>query len=411
MASVWVTSRIVRFENRSASDPPTGPSSTIGRMFTTEAAATQVPFPVRLWNTNGIVVNWIIVPQFDRSDPTHHVRKSRTCSDRKSSPLAIDGHARTTTVSATNPAQQEIIDRLRGDREARPAYDAELRHHLRSMLEDGTADAAAALPPGQTIFVNKSKLTAVHGCEAKFVGDTFAWSIPAARGKVAHKAIEYALNVREEPVPLRLVDDALARLESNDDDFGRWLQGLREVERAELRGEVNERVTQFLECFPPLPRSWRPGTEMPIRQDLHDGRITLSGRVDLTIGKPDGLVAGKVLVDLKTGAPRHAHLDDLRFYALIETMRIGTPPLRLASYYLDQGTLHPEDVNEGVLRAAAARTIDGVVKTVELQLGREPRRAPSGLCAWCAVLPTCAEGAAWLAARDDPRREDDSGDW
>ena len=316
-------------------------------------------------------------------------------------------------MSPLNPAQQEIIDRLRGTRAERPAYDAELRHHIRATLEHGTADAAAELGPNQNIFVSKSRLAGVHGCEERFVLDDFSWSIPAARGKVAHKAIEYALNVREAPVPLRLVDDALARLESNDDSFGQWLQGLDEIERAELRGEVNERVTQFLECFPSLPRSWRPGTEMAIRQDLHGGKIVLSGRVDLTIGVPDGLVAGKVIIDLKTGNPRAVHFDDLRFYALIETMRLGTPPLRLASYYLDQGTMHPEDVSEALLESAAKRTIDGVVKMIELEmLARPPRRSPSALCRWCPVLPNCTDGTSWLANRDDtsddPRGGDDS---
>jgi hypothetical protein len=305
-----------------------------------------------------------------------------------------------------NPAQQEIVDRLRGARHERPAYDAELRHHLRAILEHGTADAAAQLGRDQSIYVSKSRLAAVHGCEERFALDDFSWSIPAARGKVAHKAIEYSLHVREKPVPLRLVDDALGRLESNDDSFGHWLQGLGEVERAELRGEVSERVTQFLECFPTLQRSWRPGTEMPIRQDLHGGKIVLSGRVDLTIGTPDGLVAGKVIIDLKTGSPRPVHFDDLRFYALVETMRLGVPPLRLASYYLDQGTLHPEDVSEALLESAAARTIDGVVKMIELETkARPPRRAPSALCRWCPVRPTCDDGTGWLAARDDPYGE------
>ncbi len=304
-----------------------------------------------------------------------------------------------------NPAQQEVIDRLRGERGERgerPAYDAELRHHIRATLEHGTADAAAELGPDKTIFVSKSRLAGVHGCEERFARDDFSWSIPAARGKVAHKAIEYSLHVRETPVPLHLVDNALARLESNDDSFGQWLQGLGEIERAELRGEVNERVTQFLECFPALPRSWRPGTEMAIRQDLHGGKIVLSGRVDLTIGMPDGLVAGKVIIDLKTGSPRAVHLDDLRFYALIETMRLGTPPLRLASYYLDQGTVHPEDVSEALLESAAGRTIDGIIKMIELEAKlRPPRRSPSALCRWCPVLRTCTDGANWLTNRDD----------
>lgn len=315
-------------------------------------------------------------------------------------------------VVATNPAQQEIIDRLATPRGARPEYDAELRHQLRWFLEAGTADAVAELPADRSLYVSKSRLAGVHGCEARFLHDDFAWSVPAARGKVAHKAIELSIHWREEPFPLVLVDEALARLENAEDSFGQWLQGLRDVERAELRAEAGERVLQFLECWPPLKKQWRPGTEVSIRQELHGGKVVLQGKVDLTIGGADGLVAGKILIDLKTGAARPVHFEDLRFYALVETMRIGTPPLRLASYYLDQGALHPEDVNEGVLRAAAARTVDGIVKMVELELElRPPGYAPSGLCRWCPARSSCDAGTRYLAARDDTEGGQDNTDW
>ena len=83
-------------------------------------------------------------------------------------------------------------------------------------------------------------------------------------------------------------------------------------------------------------------------------------------------------------------------------MRSGVPPLRLASYYLDQGTMHPEDVTESLLESAAARTVDGIVKMIELETkARPPRRATSALCRWCPALPTCTDGTHWLANRDD----------
>jgi hypothetical protein len=305
-------------------------------------------------------------------------------------------------MAATNPAQQEILDRLRGARDERPSFDAELRHHLRAVIEHGTADAVAELRDNQSIYVSKSRLSGVHGCEARFLQNDFAWSIPVARGRIAHKAIELSVHWRSEPIPLELVDEALARLENAGDSFAEWLQGCSEVERAELRSESGARVTQFLECWPPLAKTWRPSTEAPIRQDLHGGKVVLSGKVDLSLGRPEGLVAGKVIVDLKTGSPRAQHFDDLRFYALVETMRLGVPPFRVASYYLDQGALHPEDVREAVLFSAAERVIDGVVKMIELDTKvRQPRRAPSGLCRWCPILESCDEGAGWLAQRDD----------
>jgi hypothetical protein len=300
-----------------------------------------------------------------------------------------------------NPAQHDLATRLRGERGERPSYDAELRHHLRAGLEHGIADAIAELPEKRVLIVSKNRLSGVHACEARYLVDDFEWSVPAARGKVAHKAIELLLNWRREIVPLVLVDEALARLEDGEDDFGRWLQGLTEVERSELRSEANDRVVKFLECWPPLPRAWRPVTEAAVRQDLAGDRVVLRGKVDLTLGAPDGLVAGKVLVDLKTGSAKPAHLDDLRFYALVETLRLGTPPLRLGTYYLDQGRLLPEDVTEGLLESTVARVVAGVRKMVELDVqAREPVRRPGPLCRWCPLLADCEDGRTHQAAFD-----------
>ena len=301
-----------------------------------------------------------------------------------------------------NPAQQDIADRLRGDRTERPAFDAELRHHLRSRLEHGIAPVVESLPRDTVVVVSKNRLSGVHGCEARYLHDDFAWSVPAARGRVAHKAIEVSLNWRREIVPLVLVDEALARLEEGEDDFARWLQGRPEIERAELRAEANDRVVKFLECWPPLPRAWRPVTEAMVRQDICGDRVVLRGKVDLTLGAPDGLVAGKVLVDLKTGAAKGAHLDDLRFYALVETLRLGTPPLRLGTYYLDQGRLVPEDVTESMLDSTVERVVAGVVKMVELETQARPPVLRAGpACNWCALRQGCDEGRAWLRDAED----------
>ena len=60
----------------------------------------------------------------------------------------------------------------------------------------------------------------------------------------------------------------------------------------------------------------------------------LSGKYDLTLGTSEpvgeageGMRAGKVIVDLKTGLRNLTDREDLRFYALIETLLVGVPPL------------------------------------------------------------------------------------
>lgn len=315
---------------------------------------------------------------------------------------------------ALNPAQQEVLDLLGAPRDERPRFDAVLRHELRRALEDGLEpmlpmlDRRPGEKPGDTMFVSKYALGQVLGCERKFVHEDqqpFEWKVPIARGTIAHKAIELSIHWRREIEPLALVDEALSRRAEGIDPLADWLQTVSETERAELRGSVNDLLVKFLECFPRLKPAWFPSTETPLRVELLD-RFILSGRVDLSLGAAEGDRAGKVLIDLKTGSFSPSHREDLRFYALLDAIRIGTPPRRLATYYLDQGRFQVEDVTEDLLFATVARTIDATERMLVLATGqRDPTVAPGPACRWCPVLPECDEGRRHL--RDD----DDDPDW
>ncbi|MEY2464182.1 MAG: hypothetical protein QOH64_2320 [Acidimicrobiaceae bacterium] len=318
-------------------------------------------------------------------------------------------------AAALTPAQQEVLDQLGALGQTRPSFDAGLRGELRAALEEGVEPLVPLLDElgidaEHPLTISKHTLSQVHGCEVRFLAEDGVfpgWSVPLARGTVAHKAIELSIHMRGEPQPSELVDDALARLTEGDHFLSEWLQQLAEAERAELRAEACDRVTKFLECWPPLKAAWRPVTESSLRADLLDGRIALKGKVDLTLGRADGTtagrtVAGKVLIDLKTGGFSPHHLDDLRFYALLETIRLGVPPRRLSTYYLDRGAFLPEDVSEGLLATTVGRTIDGIAKAVALRGARvEPVHKPGPVCRWCPVLERCEVGTAHLAGADD----------
>ena len=308
-------------------------------------------------------------------------------------------------VPGLNPAQQEVLDLLGAAREDRPTFAPTLRATLRAELDDALADLTEAIDPADPMRVNKHDLAMVHGCERRHLTEKsrpFEWSPPIARGSVAHKAIELSLHRRGRPVALDLVDEALDRLERSDESISGWLATCSEAERAEVRAAANERVATFLECFPPLRAAWSPVTESRMRLDLLGGRVVISGRSDLTLGRADGHTAGKVIIDFKTGAPTTTHLDDLRLYALLEAVRIGTPPRLMASYYLDSGTAQAEVITEGVLHSAVVRTTDGIRKLHELAIGsRPPVVRPGGGCRWCAALGDCGEGRAHLGRLDD----------
>lgn len=302
-----------------------------------------------------------------------------------------------------NPAQQTVRDQLGSAGTPLPEFDPDLGRALEADLAAGLAPLVDSIAGDAVLVVAKHPLAQVHGCEPRYLHErdgAFAVTVPIARGAVAHKAIELGIHWSTDAPPLDLVDEAMIRLSTTDHWLREWLATCLPGDLAELRAEAGDRVTKFMECFPPLRAAWRPVTESSLRVDLFGGRIQLKGKVDLTIGRAEGNAAGKVIIDLKTGRPSPAHIDDLRFYALIETIRIGIPPRLVGSYYLDQARAHTERITESVLQAALARAIDGAHRMVELANGEEPVLRPSPGCRWCGLLPSCATGGGHLAALD-----------
>ncbi len=305
---------------------------------------------------------------------------------------------------ALNPAQEEALHLLREPRAERPEVRPELRTELRQFLEEGLAPLVGDLD--RPLVLSKHVLTSVHGCEARHVDEAerpFEASAATVRGMVAHKAIEFSVS-NMEASPGRLVERAIARLTDGDRWAAPWLRQCDETDRAEVRAAAVDHVSKFIECFPPLNPGWRPVPESSLRNELCAGRVVLRGKVDLTLGASEGLRASKVIVDFKTGGRATSHIEDLRFYALVETLRLGVPPWKVVSYYLDAAAFHVEVVTEGMLEAAARRVIAGAAKLLELQRGaREPTRTGGPTCSWCPLFDDCPEGQRAKAAWDEWR--------
>jgi hypothetical protein len=303
------------------------------------------------------------------------------------------------TTPVLSPLQEKTLALLRrGD--APVVFDREFIAELRADVDhafNGFHDRLG----DETVFVSKHRLSSVLGCEVQhLLDDEFAWSPALAGGQVAHRAVQLMLNWRGDPVPADLVDESIARLSDDDSSLGDWISALTEADAADLRGFAVDKVIKFQECFPPLDRRAAPTAESSVRWP-HDGPIVLSGKVDLTIGRPNGTESRKVIIDLKTGWASPRHREDLRFYALVETLRSQVPPRKLASFYLDSGEPVVEDVDERVLRTAMRRMLDAVNVQIELAVeGREPVKRPGVSCRWCPLQSECDEGREYLAGRD-----------
>jgi hypothetical protein len=308
------------------------------------------------------------------------------------------------------PVQQRTLDALRRT-DPPVVFDPDFLAELRADTEAALAELGARFLDGRgdpeaELFVTKHGIAGVLDCEAHYLApDDFEWSPARARGQVSHKAIQLLLSWRGEPTPGDLVDEALARLADEPHKLGDYVAGLGPGDEADLRGQAVERVTKFLECFPPLDRRWHPMTEASAQYPL-EGAIVLRARVDLVIGRPIARESRKVIIDLKSGRIVARHREDLRFYALVETLCRDVPPRKLATFSLDSGAAVVEDVAPAHLRSAMRRTLDAIERMIELRVeGREPDRTPGVSCRWCPLLEECEPGRASMAGSPDDDAE------
>ena len=306
-------------------------------------------------------------------------------------------------LGALTPAQRRVTDDLLALGRARPRFEPALAEELRDGLESALGPLVESLD-GETLWISKRALADVHACEAHYLaqsGPWDGWNVATATGEVTHRAVQLSVALAADPTPLELVDHALSQLAADEaSSLGCFLAALPAPAVAELRGYAANGVATFLECWPPLPGSWWPRTEYPVRAELCGGRVVLQGKIDLALGRAVGNEARCLFVDLKTGARYPAHLDDLRFYALIQSLRIGVPPFRVASYYLDSASFHAEDVSADTLEIALRRTLDGARKIVEVTSGRRAAAlTPCPRCRYCRVRATCEGAREWERRR------------
>lgn len=307
------------------------------------------------------------------------------------------------------PVQQRVIDLLGRQSSRHPAIDresyADTDHltWLREAIDEYLTPLARLVPDNATLWVGKSAINRFRSCPGSWLGSLdvpFSWTIPSVRGTVSHKAIELTLNWRGQAEPARMVDAAIDHLVDVGGSIGKYLRSLSTVELAELRGSAVELVTAFEECFPPLRSRWRPVIEGALRAEFAGGKVVLVGRPDLTLGRPGH--GGKVIIDFKSGSRAAHHADDLRFYALMDALRVGVSPRRVATVYLDSGMPVAEDVTPALLEATAERVVLSVEDMINTRWGGNAAELRSGPhCGWCPAQASCVAGQEWERRYDE----------
>ena len=298
-------------------------------------------------------------------------------------------------MALTDP-QQRTLEQLIGTG-ARPSFPSDLPQRLRDRIEE----AVRGLELRQPLWLGKAKLNDNVLCEGKFQSaisgeaPPFEHSARSAAGVLLHKAIEVEVGSREALPPHEIAEVAAGRLLEREDRFKEYWVPLAPAEQDELLMEVVRRVTLFQASFPPLKelrRQLAPISELRVKAELLGGDLTLSGQIDLVLGAPDRLEpmrATRLAVDLKTGNAYPEFAEDMRFYALLMTLRFGVPPYRVASLFLESGSWQSEDVTEDALQHAADRVIAAARTVAALANGREPALSPGPYCGWCPRAAVC----------------------
>ncbi|MGD0880875.1 MAG: PD-(D/E)XK nuclease family protein [Acidimicrobiales bacterium] len=302
--------------------------------------------------------------------------------------------SRPSVASAWRPlAGPALLERLRHTGRARPPADPTAAAELRSFVERGLAgmpltssgSGSKAEPP---LVVTKDRLSrglacASHRSAREFGGRPF--TRPLACGALVDVLFRQLVTVGSIGEAMTDAMDGLA-LDDHQALLLSWIRELPRAELAELGAEVDRQADGLRTRWPALDPSWLPRTQEVLRVPLAGGRVELSARVDLAIGRTDEDVASVALVEVKSGARRPGHRADLHFYALVEALRSGNPPFAVAVYYARTGELDVEPVTLELLADAARRCLSGIRAMAAADCDGDPA-ASARYCAACLEHP------------------------
>jgi hypothetical protein len=247
----------------------------------------------------------------------------------------------------------DLLSSLRTAARARAAVDPSLAGGLRAWLEDGVA---ALDPPNGRVVVSEAP--------------------PGLRLALARTLFCLAVNG---VVPLRPFDEALGALAaaSSGSSLVASVARLSWGELASLRRAAAADAGSIAAQWRRPPARWLPRTGERICAPLAGGRVELRARADLVLGAPAEATASVCLVGVAPGAPGTADARGRRFLALVETLRSGAPPFRVATYHPEAGGLVAEDVTEAMLKSAVVDVLAHLERPTSQGAGRARQACPA----------------------------------
>ncbi len=287
-------------------------------------------------------------------------------------------------------AGAEVLALLRGEASRRPHFDPGLAGGLRAWLEDAAygvvgsrGEPAPPLVLGPREVLGPGRVEPTEGSEpieslrqsssgpSRPAPGHRAGDLPneeALLGRLVHTVFRQLVTGGTLGDPWRDALDGLAAEGSRD--VVRQCEQLGERAQAVLAERVAAHAYHLDEVLPRLAPGWMPRTDDRVAIPLAGGRVVLQGFFDLLVGVPHRGEASLCALGLATGVPWAWERRSLHFLALLETLRSGAPPFRLAVIESSTGRFGVEDVREDHVRAIASH--------LAAWLANESRRAVAG---------------------------------
>ncbi len=247
----------------------------------------------------------------------------------------------------------EVLSLLRSGAATRPRFDPGLAGGLRAWLEDAAYGAAASRDDrsGPLVLGTRRLLGSATGDRGD-EGEAHGTGDELLVDTLVHALFRQLVNVGTIGDPLGDARDALAA--EGSDEMVQRIESLAGTERTLLAETVASHASQLAGLVPRFAPGWLPRTDDRIAIPLAGGQVVLHGVADLLVGVPQPGVASLCALGLTTGGPWARERRSLHFLALLETLRSGTPPFRLALLESATGRYGIEDVREEHLRAMAS---------------------------------------------------------
>ena len=243
----------------------------------------------------------------------------------------------------------EVLALLRGDAAARPHFDPGLAGGLRAWLEDAAYDVVAARGEhAAPLFLGPRQLL---GSPDEWRDDD-GLSDGLVVSRLVHALLRQLVTAGDVGDPLADALDALRA--SGGDAVVHHVESLPDAARSALSDTLAAHNRNLRRLVPRFAPGWMPRTDDRVAIPLGGGRVILHGTFDLVVGLPQPRTASLCALGVSTGGPWASERRSLHYLSLLETLRSGTPPFRLALLESASGRYGVEDVREEHLRAIAS---------------------------------------------------------